>query len=387
VPTRILISAGESSGDRYAACLADALRAHLNPTHGDVELFGCAGERMKAAGVRPVVDMASLAVVGIVEVLHHIPRIYGEYRKLLAEAERLRPDAAILTDSPDFHLRVARRLHAMGIPVFYLVAPQAWAWREGRVKQLKRNVKELYCIFPFEEQFFRQRGVEAFYIGHPLSRLVRPALSRKDFFAKHGIPEDRPLITLCPGSRSSEAGRHLPSLADAISRIRAGRECTFLLATPEDTARRFGPGYFSAFLESTGARHVAGETWDSLAHADVALPASGTVTIETALLGVPMVTYYKVTQATWLLGRPLVNVPFYSMVNLVAQSPVVPELIQHDMTGARLAAETTRLLDSPADRQSMIDSLARVADSLRTGHDPIDCAASRVAASISKGKL
>jgi lipid-A-disaccharide synthase len=353
---------------------------------GDIELFGCAGEGMKDAGVRPVVDMASLAVVGIVEVLHHIPRIYGEYRKLLAEAERLRPAAAILTDSPDFHLRVARRLHAMGIPVFYLVAPQAWAWREGRVKQLKRNVKELYCIFPFEEEFFRQRGVEAVYIGHPLSRLVRPAMARRDFFAKHGIPEDRPLITICPGSRSSEAARHLPALAGAIARISAGRPCSFVLATPEDVARRFGPDYFSPFLQSTGARMISGETWDAIAHADVALPASGTVTIEAALLGTPMVTYYKVTQATWLLGRPLVNVPFYSMVNLVAQSPVVPELIQHDMTGERIAAEVTTLLDSPEARRRMIDALARVSASLRTGHDPIDCAAGRIAASIGKGK-
>ena len=382
MPTRILISAGESSGDRYAAALAHALRTHL----GDVELFGCAGQRMKAAGVRPVVDMASLAVVGIVEVLHHIPHIYGEYRKLIAEAERLRPAAAILTDSPDFHLRVARRLHALGIPVFYLVAPQAWAWRQGRAKQLQRNVNELYCIFPFEEEFFRQRGVEAFYIGHPLSRLVRPSLARKDFFAKHGIPEDRPLITLCPGSRTSEAARHLPALADAIARIRAARPCTFLLATPEDSATRFGPNYFSPFLQSTGAKLVSGETWDALAHADVALPASGTVTIETALLGTPMVTYYKVTQATWLLGRPLVNVPFFSMVNLVAQSPVVPELIQHDMTGPRIAAEAATLLDSPPARQRMIDALARVSASLHTPHDPIDCAAGRIAASISKGK-
>jgi len=188
VSTRILISAGESSGDRYAARLGDAIRSRL----GEVDLFGCAGELMKAAGIRPVVEMASLAVVGIVEVIHHIPRIYGEYRKLLAEAERLKPVAAILTDSPDFHLRVARQLTRMNIPVFYLVAPQAWAWREGRVKQLRGNVKELYCIFPFEERFFRERGVRATYIGHPLSRLVRPASSRKDFFARHCIRRSVP---------------------------------------------------------------------------------------------------------------------------------------------------------------------------------------------------
>lgn len=379
---RILISAGESSGDRYAARLATALRDRL----GDVELFGCAGEQMKAAGVRPVVDMASLAVVGIVEVLHHIPRIYGEYRKLLAEAERMRPDVAILTDSPDFHLRVARRLTQMGIAVHYLVAPQVWAWREGRIKHLQRNVRELYCIFPFEEKFFRERGVRATYIGHPLSRLVRPSMSRKDFFVKHSIPENLPLITICPGSRTSEAARHLPPLADAIARIRAQRDCTFVLAAPEDSARRFGPGYFGDFLSATSARLIPGETWDALAHADLALPASGTVTIEAALLGVPMVTYYRVSPATYLIGRPLVKVPFYSMVNLVAGEALVPELIQQDMTAERIAAAALRLLDDPSARQLMLDGLARVSGLLSTAHDPIDSAASRIVASICEGK-
>lgn len=380
--TRILISAGESSGDRYAARLGEAIRARL----GQVDLFGCAGEQMKAAGIRPVVEMASLAVVGIVEVIHHIPRIYGEYRKLLAEAEQMKPVAAILTDSPDFHLRVANRLTRMNIPVFYLVAPQAWAWREGRVKQLRRNVKELYCIFPFEEKFFRERGVRATYIGHPLSRLVRPAATRKEFFEKHGIPEDRPLITICPGSRPSEAGRHLPPLADAVARIRASRECTIAVAGPEDTARRFGADFFTSFLGTTGARLITGETWDAMAHADLTLPASGTVTIEAALLGSPMVTYYKVTKATWLLGRPLVNVPFYSMVNLVAGEQVVPELIQDEMTGERIAAESLRLLNDPQARQTMLDGLARVSAALSTGHDPIEHAADRIVASISEGK-
>jgi len=378
VPPRILISAGESSGDRYAARLATALRSRL----GEVELFGCAGEQMKAAGVRPVVDMASLAVVGIVEVLHHIPRIYGEYRKLLAEAERIQPTVAILTDSPDFHLRVANRLTGMGIAVHYLVAPQVWAWREGRIKQLQRNVKEMYCIFPFEEKYFRERGVRATYIGHPLSKLVRPSLNRKDFFAKHSIPENQPLITLCPGSRSSEAARHLAPLAGAIARIRSQRDCTCVLAVPEDAAKRFGPGYFGDFLSATAARLVSGETWDALAYADVALPASGTVAVEAALLGVPMVTYYKVSPATYLIGRPLVKVPFYSMVNLVAGEEIVPELIQHDMTAARLAAETLRLLDDQPARHRMLDGLSRVSALLSTSHDPIDSAASRIVASI-----
>lgn len=382
MPKRILISAGESSGDRYAARLATALRARL----GEVELFGCAGEQMKAAGVRPVVDMASLAVVGIFEVIHHIPRIYGEYRKLLAEAERMRPSVAVLTDSPDFHLRVARRLNDMGIAVHYLVAPQVWAWRESRIKQLRRNVKELYCIFPFEEKFFRERGVQATYIGHPLSRMVRPSMTRAEFFAKHSLPEDRLLITLCPGSRTSEASRHLAPLARACALLRARHDCSFVLALPEDSAKRFGPQYFREFTNSTSARLVSGETWDALAYADLSLPASGTVTIEAALLGAPMVTYYKVSPATYFIGRPLVKVPHYSMVNLVAGEAVVPELIQEHMTGERLASESFRLLEDGLARQRMRAGLARVSALLSTDHDPIDGAADRVVASITEGK-
>src|SRR5579863_315462 len=175
---KILVSAGEASGDLYASLAVEELRM----AYPDAEFFGCTGPRLRAAGVRTVVDAASLAVVGVFEVVHHIPRIYGEYRKLLAAAERERPDVAILTDSPDFHLRVARRLHQAGVPVVYLVAPQAWAWRRGRLAQMRRTLRHLLCIFPFEENFFRREGVPATYIGHPLAGLVGPALTRDEFF-------------------------------------------------------------------------------------------------------------------------------------------------------------------------------------------------------------
>ena len=163
--------------------------------------------------MRTVVDAASLAVVGLLEVVAHIPRIYGEYRKLLAAAGEEKPDLAILTDSPDFHLRVARRLHRQGVPVVYLVAPQAWAWRKGRLKAMRRTVRRLLCIFPFEEAFFTRAGVKATYIGHPLAGLVAPSLSREEFFRKHGLAAGRPLIAVLPGSRRGEAARHLPARA------------------------------------------------------------------------------------------------------------------------------------------------------------------------------
>jgi len=336
---------------------------------------------MRAAGVRTVVDADSLAVVGLVEVLQHLPRIHGEYRRLLAAAERERPAAAVLTDSSGFHLRVAPKLKSMGVEVFYLVAPQAWAWREGRVRVLERNVKELYCIFPFEEEWYRRRGVNAVYIGHPLAGKVRAAGTRMEFFARHRLPADVPLVTLCPGSRRGEVMRHLPVLAGAVRELKAMRAVTIVLAAPAE-ARWIDEPAVRAFLRETGSRLVTGETWDALAHADVALPASGTVTVEAALLGVPMVTYYRVQPVTYWLGRPLVKTQFFSMVNLVAGKRVVEELIQDECTPRAIAGAAERLLSDERKRTEMRAELAAVAASLASDGDPLDQSAARIAASL-----
>lgn len=370
VAPKILISAGEASGDLYAASLVSALRREL-PQAG---FFGCAGPRMKAAGVHPVVDASSLSVVGLVEVLRHIPRIYMEFRKIVAAARRERPDLAVLTDSPDFHLRLAPRLKELGIPVVYLVAPQVWAWRKRRIGRIRRNTDRLLCIFPFEEDFFRNRGVSAEYIGHPLARLVKPLSSREDFVARHGLPRDRPLVCLLPGSRPGEALRHLPALLDAADRLDRRGAAAFVLALPAGFWRDGG----LALVRRVGdlpVRVVQGETWDAIAHSEVALAASGTVTIEAALLGTPMVTFYKVSGLSWLVGKPMVDVPFYTMVNLVAGRRVVPELMQNEMSGERLAAQTLRLLEDPEARQRMRRDLSEVAAKLAGPSDPMQRAA------------
>jgi lipid-A-disaccharide synthase len=355
---KVLVSAGEASGDRYAALVVDAVR-HLHP---DAEFFGCTGPHLRAAGVRTTVDAASLAVVGLAEVVADLPRIYGEYRKLLAAARAERPDLAILTDSPDFHLRVARRLHAQGIPVVYLVAPQVWAWRKGRLKQMRRSLTRLLCIFPFEEQFFTREGLPATYIGHPLSRLVRPTLGREEFFRKHELAPGRPLIAVLPGSRRGEAARHLPALTDAVGRLCREKPMNFVLPASATT----GPEFFRERIGPSPIRVIAGESWDAMAHADVALAASGTVTVEAALLGTPMVTFYKVTAASWLAGRLLVRVPFYSMVNLIAERAVVPELMQRQMTGENIATEALRLLTDARARAGMLAGLVEVRRRLST---------------------
>ena len=355
---KILVSAGETSGDLYAALLVEELR-RIWP---DAEFFGCTGPRLRAAGVRTVVDAASLAVVGLSEVVSHIPRIYGEYRRLLTEARRVRPDVAILTDSPDFHLRIARRLEREGIPVIYLVAPQVWAWRKGRLAGMRRSLKHLLCIFPFEEEFFARAGLAATYIGHPLAGLVRPALDRDQFFQKHGFAADRLLIAVLPGSRRGEAARHLPALVDAVGRLNREQPMNFVLPASEIA----GAAFFEERIGDAPVRVIPGESWDAMAHADLVLAASGTVTIEAALLGTPMVTFYKVAVPSWVMGKLLVRVPFYSMVNLIAGRAVVPELIQWQMTGENLAAEARRLLrDEPA-RTEMRSGLAEVKRRLTT---------------------
>ena len=371
----ILISAGEASGDLYAAELVTALRRHF-PEAG---FFGCTGPRMRAAGVRTVVDAASLSVVGLAEVLVHIPRIYGEFRRLVQAAQEVRPVAAILTDSPDFHLRVAKRIGAQ-VPTFQFVAPQVWAWRQGRVRQMRRDLRGVLCIFPFEEAFFRAHGVAAHYIGHPLTRRVRPSQSKQEFFRKHGIDGIRPLITMLPGSRVGEVARHLPALEAAGERL--SRRATLVLATPAGFSQRAGAAFFSERTGRAPIQVIEGETRDAIAHAEVALAASGTVTVETALLGTPMVAFYRVHPLSWTFGRHLVRVPYYTMVNLIAGRRIVPELMQGEMTGERLATEAERLLDDGAARETMKRELAEVVAKLTTSEDPVERAARILAGAI-----
>ncbi len=369
-PHSILISAGEASGDYYAAQLLAELRSRWPAC----EFFGCAGPDLRAAGVEPIIRSEDLAVVGLVEVIAHLPRIWGKFQQLTAAAAARKPNLAILTDAPDFNLRVARKLKNQGVPVVYLIAPQVWAWRKGRVKTMRRIIDRLLCIFPFEEAFFREHQVPVSYIGHPLARRVHPQLSREDFFRKHNLPPDRPLIAVLPGSRRSEALRHVPELIRAARILLKDRELTFILpASPT-----CGAAFFEEPLRGSPIRAIEGEAWDTMAHCDVALAASGTVTVEAALLGAPMVTFYRVTSLSWALGKLLVAVPFYSMVNLIAERRVVPELMQDAMTGERIAAETARLLDEAPEREKMKIELANVAAKLAMNADPMVLAAGEV---------
>jgi lipid-A-disaccharide synthase len=366
---RILVSAGEASGDLYAARVVEALRK----LHPDSEFFGVAGPRMQAAGVRAIVDQRQLAVVGLVEVLPHIPRLFRILSTVARAAETEKPDLAILTDSFGFHVHLAKRLAKRGIPVVQLIAPQAWAWREWRVKTMRRTLRHLLCILPFEQKFFTDRGVPTTYIGHPLGHLVRASLTREELCARLGISTDARIVALLPGSRRGEVARHAPELAASAIQLRERAQVTPILALPAG----FGAAD-AGFLEpfrSAAIHSVEGLTWDVLAHASLALAASGTVTIEAAMLGTPMVTFYRVNAISWYLGRRLVHAPFLSMVNLVAGRRIVAELIQQDMTVEAMVGESLRLLGNDQARDEMRGELAAVAAQLRSERDPMETAA------------
>lgn len=367
---RILVSAGETSGDRYAAGLVEALSARLP----DARFFGCAGPNMRAHGVEAIVRTEDLAVVGLFEVARHIPRIYGLFRKLDRSAAALAPDLAILTDAPDFNLRLAARLRRAGIPVVYYVAPQVWAWRKRRIHRIRELVDLLLVIFPFEESYFRERGVDARFVGHPLCDLAKVSANRADFLSRHSFDPSEPLVALLPGSRKGESLRHLPALEDAAHRLTESGVRQFLMPASATTGKQF----FAERWQGPDIRIVENRSQDCIGHADVALVASGSATVETALLGTPMVSFYRLSWSSYYLARLLVDVQYYTMVNLLAGKQVIAECIQRECTGTKLASEAIRLLQQEGERSRMIAEFS----SLRSRLQSSAPAASRAAAAI-----
>ena len=359
----ILISAGEASSDMYAARLATALQARIG-----ARLFGMGGNRMAEAGVELIVDYHEVAVVGISEVLHKIPTVIGVQRRLAGEAARRDAALAILVDSPGTHLGVARRLKNHGIGVGYFIGPQVWAWRPGRVRVVKRLVERMVVIFPFEEEIYRQAGVPVDFVGHPLVDVVRASMNRAEFAGRYGLDPDRAIVTLLPGSRRSEIERHYPLIMGACERLSRGTPTRgptqFVLAA----APALGPELFAPYArQGVSVTRVEGATYDALAAADCAIVASGTATVESALLGTPMVVVYRVSPTSAFVLRRMVRSPFIAMVNLIAGRRVVPELIQDQFTSAALEQEVRKLLESPAARDEMKAGLAEVRAKLGPG--------------------
>ena len=357
-PIPILLSAGEASGDMYAAWLATALRQRA-----DVALFGMGGQEMRAAGVDVVTDYSEVSVVGIAEVLKRLPSLRRAMRRLVTAAEERHPALAILTDFPGFHLRLARKLKRRGVQNVYYICPQFWAWRPWRVNLVRRRFAEALCIFPFEEKFYADAGVPVKFIGHPLVGHVRPSLPRDEFCAKHGLKASERILALLPGSRRGEISHHLPVLLKGLERIKGS--CAESLRVVVAVA----PGLHAAQLQAKfpadlGVRFLESETYNILAAADVAVVSSGTATVEAALLDVPMAVIYRLAPLTAALAKPLLRTPYFSMVNLIAERRVVPELIQNALTPERLANETLRLLQDAQARLELRRGLAEVRERL-----------------------
>ncbi len=363
-PPRILISAGEASSDMYAARLATALRQRTG-----AQLFGMGGPRMSEAGVELIADYHEVAVVGVSEALHKIPSVVRVQCKLAAEASRRRASLAILVDSPGTHLGVARRLKNARIPVGYFIGPQVWAWRAGRVRVVKRLVNRMVVIFPFEEKIYRDAGVPVDFVGHPLADVVRPSMNREDFAACHGIDPERPIVTLLPGSRRNEIARNYPPVLEACELLARDMKPHGGLQFVHAVAPGLDDSLFAPYSDRSGVniKRITGAAYDALAAADCAIVASGTATIEAALLGTPMVVVYRVAKTTAAILRRMVHTPFFGMVNLVAGRRVVPELIQDDFTPRAVAAEVRYLLESLETRDEMKTGLAEVRAKLGVG--------------------
>jgi lipid-A-disaccharide synthase len=320
--------------------------------------FGVGGERMRAAGCDTVVDAKDLAVVGITEILNHLPKILGLYKHLIAEADRRKPDLAIVIDSPAFNWRVARQMKRRGIPTVYYVAPQFWAWRQGRVRLIRDYIDKALVIFPFEEKFYRERGVHATFVGHPLAELPYPSVERGDYARQFKLDPAKPWITLMPGSRVKEVRMNLPTMLEAAAMLRSGYEYVLPVAPTLD--RRF-------LQELIGQQNVTlvPEALPALFHSRAGIVASGTATVEAAMMNLPFVMVYRVSGLTYLLGKPRVKVPRFAMVNLIAGEEVVPELVQHDFTAENVVARVKEIIPEGAARARMLAGLAKVKDKLR----------------------
>src|SRR6266566_4566279 len=287
----------------YGAQLMEALRRY-DPS---LEFFGVGGERMRAAGCDTVVDAKELSVVGITEILSHLPKIWGLFRKLIIEADHRRPDLAIVIDSPAFNWRVARQMHKRGIPVVYYVCPQFWAWRQGRVRLLRKYITKALVIFPFEEEFYRERGVDASFVGHPLAELRYPPGNRNDYATEHKLDAAKPWIILMPGSRMKEVRMNLPTMLEAAAKLGSGYE--FLLPVAPTLERAF----VRSLIRGPVQVSLVAEALPALAHSRAGIIASGTATVEAAMIETPFVMVYRVSSLTYMLWRPRVKVYHFAM--------------------------------------------------------------------------
>jgi lipid-A-disaccharide synthase len=368
-PPRILVVAGEASGDLYGSLVMRAMAG----SGRSVEFTGIGGPSMRSAGLRALGDAGVLGVTGFLEVLGSARAIWRAYREAcgILASPAARPDLVLLIDYPDFNLRLAKKARRAGVPVLYFVSPQVWAWRKGRVRQIAGVIDRMLVILPFEEEIYRRAGVPVEFVGHPLLDLVRPERTRDQALRPLGLDPKRPVLALLPGSRSNELRAHLPAMLGAARLLRDEfRDLQFLVPVAPTLDAEGIKAMIGGFFASGAAADRSGDgagwalvhehRYDAVAACDAAVVASGTATLETALLGVPMVIVYRVNALTYALARALSDVPHIGMPNLIAGERVAPELVQADCRPERIAQEIRRILTDPRAAETIRRGLAGV---------------------------
>jgi len=358
---RIFLSAGEASGDHYGSRLVRAI-VERSPR---ADCFGLGGQQMEQQGFRRIVKAEDVAHMGITEVVRHMPRIYAEFRRLKAALRRERPDVAILIDFPDVNLRLAEELHRLRVPVLYFVSPQLWAWKKRRIERVKKHVTRMLVIFPFEVDFYSSHGVDAEFVGHPLAELPLPTISREEFAREHDLYAKGQWIALLPGSRSKQVTLNLPEMLNSAQLLLKEAPYQFILPV----APTLDPAFVMAIVRENNASNLpirlVPDARAALLHAHASIVASGTATIDAALIGNPFVVVYRLSRLSYAVARRVVTVPHVAMVNLVAGRRLVPELIQHDFTAVQVLAHLRPLLVDPEARLTMQTGLRAVRASLQ----------------------
>jgi lipid-A-disaccharide synthase len=354
-PISLMIVAGEASGDKHGANLVSALRG-LRPDLR-FEFFGAGGDEMRQAGAETLVDAREVAIMGALEVARAMPKFLRVFRRLSEAANERKPRLIILIDWPEFNLRLAKRLKRDGHRVVYYISPQIWAWRSYRIRTVKRYIEKMLVILPFEKDYYERAGVEVDYVGHPLLDSVRVTATREEFRSRHGLDQSSPVIALLPGSRHSEMKYILPPMVEAVKLLnRSHPHFQFILPL----ARTFEAREISAQIDSTRLRVIEHDTYNAVAAADLAVVASGTATLETAIIGSPLIIVYRASQLNWRIFRPLINTPFVGMPNLIAGKEIAPELLQDDLNAERLSKLIVEFLNDPARLLRSRNELAEV---------------------------
>jgi lipid-A-disaccharide synthase len=350
----ILIVAGENSGEKYGAGLVHQFRK----LHPSFSFFGIGGKHMEREGVRLLFSVEELAVVGVFEIISHLPRIKKIFNKIKKEIKDQKPRAAVLIDSPDFNLRLAKKLKKLSIPVLYYISPTVWVWRKGRLRTIKKTVDKMMLIFPFEEKIYEDYGIPAVFVGHPLQDRIRTSLTKNEFLKKYGLNPHKKLIAILPGSRRSELKYHIPILAEAMERIKNEWDTQFVLLLAENLEKNFLlsliPSWFKG-LEILEENH-----YEAIVSSDLVLSACGTANLEAALLETPLISFYRLSPLTYFFGHWLAAIKNFSIVNILAGEKIIPELIQQDFTAQNILEETKKILTSEEKRSEMMAQFRKI---------------------------